>query len=1039
MPFADNALGFVLQLDDQLTPALNKAEKNYLRVTKELEAANEKLNKVAKGVAEHFEQINKALKALPRLASIAKRSIGDQGLVGALAGPASMAARYMGKRGPGKGAIKLTPEVPIDRNPFFFWGGRKAYRKMLQPPNYTLNVPALAEGGIIKKPTLVMAGEAGPEAIMPLEDRAKTLADVPGMGPGELGKAIPALESLMKAARETKGLAGAAREIEDIIEDGILATDEFSRLQKALTTILKQQTAAGVKYGGTLAKAKGAIKALEGPTAAWSERLVEQGDAMSGAVEQADDLSEGMMKLLQATGKSERASARMFKRVAGLRVSLDATTASIVGTAGMMVHQAQEADTAWTRMGIAIQGTGADVDAMRREAIALSAEMGMSQAELGGVIQQAARFKYVGEEFKTFVSLVGRADIALEAFGATGEQIGQFTYIFESITGSMEGVEGQLSALAYAASTAEADFGVMMQQLEANAHWFREIKRQGGDAEKAMAEFAGVSAAFQNLWVDSEETQRMMVNMLDPSKIEENAKVVNMVLSSTGQTWEGYRDILMQGEFGQAGELLMQGIQALDRRGIQQFGEAVQEIYGVSLDTIQKIQAGDITAFQNIIAGTEEARREAKLMQEMYEKAQQTFARLWERLRNRVIPVLMELGGPVLEGMITILGPFVDILGATVGWFVRQDNILKDVVLGVVGFTIALTAANVVVRTFGLRVAFTNSLLAIKATVLGVVSTAQKIYNLEIWKSIGATIKNIAVTVAYHVALNALIAAYWIQIGAQKLLTAVTWLFNASLWANVGAFLKNTAALVANTIAMGVLAIAYGAAAVAQGIWTGIMYIATAAMWLFNAALMANPIVWIVVGVIALIAAIAGLISYLSEGMSFFEALGEVIMWALGIRVVQLIIDNWSKITGFFSDLFEGIWEIVRTAMVLILDWMLLPVQGFIWAANHVIELIPGLDPIPMLSGEYVLGMIGLQEGGIVTAATAAVIGEAGPEAVIPLTETGGVPVVAGEQPVNVVVESDSEVTDLLRQLVTITKRATRGGGLMNAALGMSR
>ena len=31
------------------------------------------------------------------------------------------------------------------------------------------NIPALAEGGIVKRPTLAMIGEAGPEAVVPLK------------------------------------------------------------------------------------------------------------------------------------------------------------------------------------------------------------------------------------------------------------------------------------------------------------------------------------------------------------------------------------------------------------------------------------------------------------------------------------------------------------------------------------------------------------------------------------------------------------------------------------------------------------------------------------------------------------------------------------------------------------------------------------------------------------------------------------------------------------------------------------------------------
>ncbi|MEL0639101.1 phage tail tape measure protein [Pseudoalteromonas aliena] len=71
-----------------------------------------------------------------------------------------------------------------------------------------------------------------------------------------------------------------------------------------------------------------------------------------------------------------------------------------------------------------------------------------------------------------------------------------------------------------------------------------------------------------------------------------------------------------------------------------------------------------------------------------------------------------------------------------------------------------------------------------------------------------------------------------------------------------------------------------GAAAIAFGAFRGVMLAGQAATWLFNTALLANPITWIVLGVMALIAAVAALIYYWDDLVAAFSqtAWGKALM-----------------------------------------------------------------------------------------------------------------------------------------------------------------
>ena len=81
--------------------------------------------------------------------------------------------------------------------------------------------------------------------------------------------------------------------------------------------------------------------------------------------------------------------------------------------------------------------------------------------------------------------------------------------------------------------------------------------------------------------------------------------------------------------------------------------------------------------------------------------------------------------------------------------------------------------------------------------------------------------------------------------------------------------------------AVGVLAIGIGGLALAVGIYT-------AAQWAMNSALLANPITWIVVGIVAAIAALVGI------GVALYEN------WDV---IKKKCSEMWSSVTGKFKDL----------------------------------------------------------------------------------------------------------------------------------------
>ena len=164
------------------------------------------------------------------------------------------------------------------------------------------------------------------------------------------------------------------------------------------------------------------------------------------------------------------------------------------------------------------------------------------------------------------------------------------------------------------------------------------------------------------------------------------------------------------------------------------------------------------------------------------------------------------------------------------------------------------------------------------------------------------------------------------------------------------------------TLAAAVLA--YNAYLKIQAAYTAI---ATAAQWAFNAAMAMNPISLVVIAIVALVAAIA--LAYTKfEGFrnlvhNVFGAIRTAI--SVSIDVIKVLFDG---VLGYYKAIFNGIATLWNNTVGKL--------------SFKIPSWVPGLGgkgfdvpEIPMLAN-----------GGIVTSPTLAMIGERGPEAVIPLT-----------------------------------------------------
>lgn len=222
----------------------------------------------------------------------------------------------------------------------------------------------------------------------------------------------------------------------------------------------------------------------------------------------------------------------------------------------------------------------------------------------------------------------------------------------------------------------------------------------------------------------------------------------------------------------------------------------------------------------------------------------------------------------------------------------------------------------------------------------------------------------------------------------------------------------------------------------------------TAATWALNTAWLANPITWIVAGVLALIAAFVLLYKNSEEVRKVvdaaFSAVKDVIM-----GVWEWISENFPKIFEILITPFKLWWKAVSTIWGKIFEFFKnvgptllekmsglkdLLISPFKAAFNAIADLWNNtLGKIKFELPDWVPGIGGkgfafpkipkMANGGIVNRPTLALIGEAGPEAVVPLNKGGGY----GAVTINITGAIDPEGT--ARQIRQILRRSDLRAG----------
>ena len=193
-------------------------------------------------------------------------------------------------------------------------------------------------------------------------------------------------------------------------------------------------------------------------------------------------------------------------------------------------------------------------------------------------------------------------------------------------------------------------------------------------------------------------------------------------------------------------------------------------------------------------------------------------------------------------------------------------------------------------------------------------------------------------------------------------------------------------------------------------------------------ATMAGPLIMIIPGITTAVSGLSAGMMALNISMGpVLIAIGAI---ALAIGAAILIWKNWDTIVegskkiweglkNTISSVFEGIWAVIKTYINLWIGAFNILIIGLNIVCFDVPDWVPGLGGKGF--GFDIPEIPKLEDGGIVTGSTIAQIGEAGPEAVVPLSQYQG-----------------GQNTDILKQILAVLTKMSHqnaqqgAGGAMN-------
>jgi hypothetical protein len=540
MSFADDAIGFYLQLEDQLTPALKSARDSYADFVKSLDKYNQQAFKSAnKGMMalahliESFEELpvtaeEAYTEAIKKVQKKVKPIVQPLAIVFTPKNAKVLAKAVSGAVADvlSKVTLRLSASIPLKKNKYFDTtvSLRQLYKDQAQPPDMRgafQHIPKFAKGGIVPGPggiDEILALLTPGEAVLPVS----VVKDLRKMAKGKFVS-----KGLAEALANVENLGMAADKLKDLAELGIDPKAQ-TKYNKALDVMNEQLEAARVHYKKMPTSMQRALipalKKATGQVKDFTKEGEEASDTYSGLLTKILG-AERFQAIHKALGSVQEAFGKVRSETSTLGAELGITQDETKGFVSGMMEVNKT--VGWTRD---------EMFKFTEDLVATSRRMYGGAVSTDGLKQAMETLAFAGmrskEQFAEFAPIV---EMAAQATGAGPDSLAAMAYkLADSYEFSGDRVASFFENMRQVAAQANINILTLTEQMQSGLDEgmgaFMQTIGDPAVQQTVIQQFAVISGALTSQWADTggQMVQAMSNALTDPQAFSKLSKILPM-------------------------------------------------------------------------------------------------------------------------------------------------------------------------------------------------------------------------------------------------------------------------------------------------------------------------------------------------------------------------------------------------------------------------------------------------------------------------------------------------------------------------------
>lgn len=415
---------------------------------------------------------------------------------------------------------------------------------------------------------------------------------------------------------------------------------------------------------------------LKGYKQALADSIIQQG-AASSALGKVGSAIEGFGSHVQGFGRGMETVGN------GLTSTL---TPAILGAGAATVAAAVNIDTALTGVKKTVDGTDEQYQQLKQSAIEFSQTNAVSASQILDIQALGAQLGFTIDELDEFGRVVSGLDIATNMDAETAAtEMAQFANITKMSHEDISSFGSAIVGLGNNFATTEADISAMAMRLAAS----------GTQVGMSQADILGLATALSSMGVEAEAGGTAISTIMAQidKDIALNSDSVQTWALTTGMSAQEF-SAAWKNDPVQALSALLSNMEATTAEGgnmsvmLEELG-----IDGIRQADVMKRLAGNSEFVAKAVAKSNEEWTKNTALQNEVDNRNQSLAAQFEILKNRVIAIADEVGGPLAEALLDIVDqaePLIKMIADGAKQFSEMSKGEQQAVLQAVALSAAL-------------------------------------------------------------------------------------------------------------------------------------------------------------------------------------------------------------------------------------------------------------------------------------------------------------------------------------------------------------